>query len=96
MPSRRWTSEEKVRIVLEGMKGEKTVAEICRECGLSQPQFYRWKNRFLEGAARGLGRAGDLRQVNMLRGEIDSLQRLVGKQAMEIETLKKIEKLMRE
>lgn len=96
MPSRKWTAQEKVRIVLEGMKGERNVAEICREHGISQPQFYKWKNRFLEGAARGLERSMDLKEVTVLRSEIDKLQRLVGKQALEIETLRRLERLVRQ
>jgi transposase-like protein len=90
-----WKAEEKLRIVLEGMTGEKTVSEVCREHGISLPLFYKWKNRFLEGAARGLDRTTNLKEVVFLREEIDKLQNLVGKQAMEIESLRKIEKLMR-
>ncbi len=90
---RRWTVEEKVRIVLEGFTGDRTVADVCREHGISQPQYYKWKNRFLEGAARVLERNEDVREKEFLRKEIDKLQQLVGKQAMEIDSLRELVKI---
>ncbi len=48
MKLRKWSSEEKMAIVLEGLKGEKSVAEICREHQISQTLYYRWRDRFLE------------------------------------------------
>lgn len=49
MTGRKWTAEEKLAIVLEGIKGAKPVAEICREHRLVQTQYYQWRDRFLEG-----------------------------------------------
>jgi len=48
MKLRKWSSEEKMAIVLEGLKGEKSVAEICREHQISQGLYYWWRDRFLE------------------------------------------------
>ncbi|MFQ6105003.1 MAG: transposase [Candidatus Glassbacteria bacterium] len=51
MKSRKWKAEEKLAIVVEGMKGERPVTEICRDHGISQTQFYRWKDKFLEAGS---------------------------------------------
>ncbi len=46
MKLRKWSAEEKTAIVLEGMKGEKSIAEICRDHQISQNLYYRWRDRF--------------------------------------------------
>jgi len=48
MKLRKWQSEEKMAIVLEGLKGQKSITEICREHRISQTLYYRWRDRFLE------------------------------------------------
>jgi transposase-like protein len=54
MTGRKWTAEEKLAIVLEGIKGAQPVAEICREHRIAQTQYYQWRDRFLEGGKRAL------------------------------------------
>ena len=54
---RRYSAEEKVRIVLEGLRGEPSIAELCRKEGVSQNLYYRWSKGFLEAGKRRL--AGD-------------------------------------
>jgi len=44
MKLRKWTVEEKMAIVLEGLRGQKTLAEICREHGIGQALFYHWRD----------------------------------------------------
>ena len=45
---KKYSSEEKIRIVLEGMRGEESIAELCRREGLNQNVYYRWSKEFLE------------------------------------------------
>lgn len=54
MKGRTWSAEEQLAIVWEGIKGAKTVAEICREHQMAQTQFDQWRDRFLEGGKRAL------------------------------------------
>ena len=54
---RRHSSEEKIRIVLEGLRGEDSIAELCRREGLNQNVYYRWSKEFLEAGKKRL--AGD-------------------------------------
>ena len=54
MKKRKWSADEKLAIVLSGIKGEKSVAEICREHQISQDRYYRWRDKFLEGGKNTL------------------------------------------
>lgn len=92
MKLRKWTAEEKMAIVLEGLKEKRSVAEICREHQISQTLYYRWRDKFLEAGRKGLvnGASDD----NVYRAEIERLQRIIGKQAIQIEILKKTEELL--
>jgi len=49
MKTRKWKAEEKLAIVLCGIKGEKSISEICREHQISQTQYYKWRDKFFEG-----------------------------------------------
>ena len=72
---RKFTSEEKIRIVLEGLRGEDSIATICRREGINPNLYYRWRKGFLEGDKKRL--SGDTQQeattdeVILLRHEND-------------------------
>jgi len=93
MTYRNWTVEEKMAIVLEGLKETRSVAEICREHQISQTLYYRWRDKFLEAGKRGLENGGA--NDHVYRAEIESLQKIIGKQAIQIEMLKKTDDLFR-
>jgi transposase-like protein len=91
MKQRKWTAEEKLAIVMEGLKEKRSVTDICREHKISQTLYYRWRDKFLEAGKRGLvnGASDD----NAYKAEIEKLQKIIGKQAIQIEILKKTEEL---
>jgi len=93
MKLREWTVEEKMAIVLEGLKGQKTLAEICREHGIGQALFYRWRDRFLAGGQKGLAN-GVTDEVAVLQTQIEKLEKIIGRQTIAIEALKKTQDLM--
>ena len=93
MKRRRFSAEEKMAIVLTGLKGEKSISEICREHQITQSQYYKWRDRFLEAGKNGLAYGSPSKKESMLRSEIEKLQRIIGKQAIQIEILKKTEEL---
>ena len=78
---KRYSGEEKIRIVLEGLRGEETVAELCRREGISESVYYRWSKEFLEaGKQRLVGntkRQATSDDVAELRRENEQLKRLV-------------------
>ena len=91
MKKRNWSVEEKLAIVLEGLKEKRSVAEICRQHRISQTLYYRWRDKFLEGGKKGLiNGAGD---DNAYKAEIEKLQKIIGKQTIQIEILKKTAEL---
>ena len=49
---RSYSSEEKIRIIIEGMRGEESVAELCRREGISQALYYKWSKDFMEAGKR--------------------------------------------
>ena len=73
--------------MLEGLKEKRPVADICREHQISQPLHYRWKDRFLEAGKKVLINCGS--DENLYRAEIERLQKIICKQAVQIEILKK-------
>ena len=51
---KQYSAEEKIRIVLDGLRGEETIAELCRREGISQGLYYSWAKEFLEAGKKGL------------------------------------------
>ena len=92
MKKRNWKIEEKLSIVLQGIKNQKTITEICSENKISQSQYYKWRDKFLEGGKKAL--SNRKMKDNRKEVEIEQLQKLIGKQAIQIEILKKTEELM--
>jgi len=76
-------------IILEGLKGEKSIAEICREHQVSQTQFYKWRDRFLEGGKQRLGNGNGQSEDKRYKAENDRLKKIIGEQAIVIDILKK-------
>ncbi len=90
---RRYTSEEKVRIVLEGIKGEESISGLCRREGISPNLYYNWSKEFLEAGKRRL--QGDTKreassgEVVSLRQENGQLKQLVAELSLRNRLLKK-------
>ena len=90
---RKFSSEEKIRIVLEGLKGEQSIAELCRRDGISPNLYYNWSKEFLEAGKRRL--MGDTRreatggEVVGLRRENSHLKELVAELSLKNRVLKK-------
>ena len=91
---RKFSTEEKIRIVLEGLRGEESIAELCRREGISPNLYYNWSKEFLEaGKKRLLGdtkREATSGEVIALRSENEQLKQLVAELTLEIRKLKKI------
>jgi transposase-like protein len=84
------STEEKLAVVLEGLKGETTVGEICRKYGLSQAVYYKWRDKFLEGGKKALEQnVQELGQSKQDKSKIEELEKVIGRQTIEIQVLKK-------
>lgn len=90
---KRFSAEDKIRIVLEGFRKEIPVTDLCRREGLSSPLYYSWLKDFME-AGKGRLKGDSLRnattiEIKNLRAENTRLKELVGEQALEVQMLKK-------
>jgi transposase len=90
---RQHSSEEKIRIVLEGLRGEDSISELCRREGIAQSLYYSWSKEFLEAGKKRL--AGDTArqatssEVKELRAEAAALKEAVADLTLENRLLKK-------
>ena len=88
-----YSAVEKIRIVLGGLRGEATIAELCRQEGIAQSMYYKWSKEFLEaGKQRLVGdvvRAATTDEVKDLRSEARDLKEVVAEQTLELRLLKK-------
>ena len=90
---RQFSAEEKIRIVLSGLRGEDSIAELCRREGIVQNLYYRWSKEFLEAGKKRLAgdtaRAATPQEVKDLRREASALKEVVGELVLENRLLKK-------
>src|SRR6476469_1615150 len=90
---KQYSAEEKIRIVLEGLRGEDSIAELCRREGIAQNLYYRWSKDFLEAGKKRLAgdtaRAATSDEVNDLRREAGALKEVVAELVLENRLLKK-------
>ncbi len=90
---KQYSSEEKIRIVLDGLRGEDSIAEVCRREGISQGVYYKWSKDFMEAGKKRLSgdtaRAATTDEVKDLRREARDLKEVVAEQTLELRILKK-------
>jgi transposase len=90
---RHWSAEDKIRIVLEGLRGEESIAELCRREGIAASQYYGWSKEFLEAGKRRLAgdtaRAATSDEVKDLRREASAWTEVVADLTLENRLLKK-------
>lgn len=90
---RKFSSEEKIRIILEGLKGEESIATICRKEGIAPTMYYKWSKAFLEAGKRQLQgdtvREASSDEVTELRKENEQLKQLVAEVSLKNRILKK-------
>lgn len=90
---RQYSAEEKIRIVIEGLRGDVTIAELCRREGIAESLYYNWSKEFMEaGKARLSGntkRQASSSDVTDLRQENEQLKQLVAEPALKNRVLKK-------
>src|SRR5271168_4310238 len=88
---KQYSAEEKIRIVLDGLRGEVSIA--CRREGIAESRYYSWSKEFLEAGKRRLAgdtaRAATSSEVKDLRRQAQELKEVVAEQALELRLLKK-------
>ena len=90
---RQFSAEEKIRIVLDGLRGENSISELCRREGIAESLYYNWSKDFMEAGKKRL--AGDTTrqatssEVTGLKREARDLKEVVAEQTLELRLLKK-------
>jgi len=89
MVARHWTAEERIRIVMESLNTDISLAELCRKYNLNPNVFYQWKNKFIEGGKMAL--SGSLKNTTNkeLETEIEHLKKLIGELTIANDAFKK-------
>ena len=90
---RKYTPEEKIRIVLEGFRRETTVNDLCRREGIKPHSYYAWTKDFMEAGKERLTRDSlrdaTRQEIEQLRRENSELRELVGELSLELHRIKK-------
>jgi len=90
---KQYSAEEKIRIVLSGLRGEDSIAELCRREGIAESLYYRWSKEFLEAGKKRLSgdtaRQASSGEVKELRHEMRDLKEALAEQVLENRLLKK-------
>jgi transposase len=90
---RKYSAEDKIRIVLEGLRGQISVSELCRREGIAPTVYYRWSKDFLEAGKNGLTRDtlrdANADEVKALKAENEALKRGLAEAVLDVMRLKK-------
>lgn len=88
-----FSAEEKIKIILEGLRGEDSVAALCRKYGIHENNYYNWSKDFLEAGKKRLNgdteRNANTEEVKDLREQNNDLKDLVAELSIEVKVLKK-------
>jgi|TARA_Y100000310_G_scaffold33680_1_gene31846 transposase len=90
---KQYSAEEKIRIVLEGLRGEESIAALCRREGIAESLYYSWSKEFLEAGKKRLAgdtaRQANTGEVKTLKREMRDMKELVAELSLENRLLKK-------
>ena len=90
---RKFSAEDKIRIVLEGLRGQVSVSELCRREGIAPTAYYRWSKDFLDagknGLTRDIHRDANVDEVRTLKAENEALKRGLAEAILDVMRLKK-------
>ena len=84
MKRRKWTSKEKLRIVLEGMKERVPLGDLCARYGVSQTQYYKWRDRLLREGEKVFEFGGPSKAEKRQKKEIEKLRSIIGELTVEL------------
>jgi transposase-like protein len=82
---RSWTAEQKLAIVLAGLRGDRSVREVCREHQISDTLYYSWRDKLLDGGRAALAGKEERGGERELRRKVRELERALGRKTYELE-----------
>ena len=87
---RSWTAQQKIEIVLAGLRGDRSVKEVCREHAISETLYYGWREKLLEGGCEALAGKEERLGERELRRKVAELERALGRKTYELELAGKL------
>ena len=84
-----WTVRKKAQVVLEGLQGKLSAAELCRKYGITQSTYYEWRQTFIEKGQEGLAYGGRSKEEYEKDKRIAQLERMIGQLTIDNTILKK-------
>ena len=87
---RTWTVQQKLEIVLAGLRGDRSIAELCREHQISENLYYTWRDKLLDGGAERLSGKEERAELVELRKRVCELERTLGRKTYELEIAGKL------
>lgn len=84
MEKRKWKGQQKLQIVLEGIKGQATIAELCNRHQISQTQYYEWRDRLINQGAKVFEHGGAEQEEERLKKEVSRLKQTIGELHVEL------------
>jgi putative transposase len=84
MKKRKWTAQQKLQIVLEGMSGKVPLGELCTRHQISQTQYYQWRDRLMKDGAKVFERGGPDQEAERLNREVHKLKAIIGDLTVEL------------
>ena len=82
---RKFSAKQKLEIVLAGLRGDRSVRDVCREAGIAETLYYSWRDKLLEGGAKELAGRDERQGEKQLRKRIRELERTLGRKTYELE-----------
>jgi len=82
---RSWTAQQKIEIVLAGLRGDRSVKEVCRDHEIAETLYYTWREKLLEGGETALAGKDERTGEKELRAKIRELERALGRKTYELE-----------
>jgi transposase-like protein len=87
---RSWTAQQKLEIVVAGMRGDRSVRDVCREHAISETLYYGWRDKILEAGREALAGKEERTGEHELRRKIGELERALGRKTYELELAGKL------
>lgn len=87
MKKRTWSSKEKSRIVLEGLKGQTTISDLCIKYSITQAQYYQWRDRFLDTCHQAFESNDKDKLAMRYKQEISELKGIIGDLTVELKKM---------
>ena len=84
MQKRKWTSQQKLQIILEGLSGQIEISKLCAKYQIAQTQYYKWRDQLLQHGHQAFETKNITKKEQHLEGEVKKLRNIIGDLTIEL------------